>query len=120
MFLTPECPSNITITRYKFRLERVQRAALKIIFACKWASYTKFLASKNIVKLEKRRVKLALNFTKKAACHEKFKHWFQVFRNIIIFSKTYYRPSIGRTESLKKSPIPHLTKLINKNNGFFN
>ena len=39
----------------KLRLERVQRAALKIIFACKWDSYTKFLASKNIVKLEKRR-----------------------------------------------------------------
>ena len=71
-------------------------------------------------KLEKRREKLALNFAKKGARHEKFKHWFQASENIDIFSKTYYKPSIGRTESLKKSPIPHLTKLLNKNNGFFN
>ena len=70
-------------------------------------------------KLEKRREKLALNFAKKVARHEKFKHWFQASENIDIFSKTYYKPSIGRTESLKKSPIPHLTKLLNKSNGFF-
>ena len=99
-------------------MEKVQTAALKIIFACKWDSYTKFLVSKNIVKLEKRREKLALNFAKKAARHEKFKHWFQASENINIFSKTYYKPSIRRTKSLKKSLIPHLTKLLNRNNGF--
>ena len=88
------------------------------MFACEWDSHTKFLVSQKIVKLVRRRKQLALNFAKKAACHEKFKHWFQASENINIFSKTYYKPSIGRTESLKKSPIPHLTKLLNRNNGF--
>ena len=106
--------------RDSLRLERVQRTALKIIFACKWDSYTKFLASINIEKLDKRRKKLALNFAKKAARHAKFKHWFQSLDNVNIFSKTYYKPTIGRTASLKKSPISHLTRLLNQNNGYCN
>ena len=104
--------------RDSLRLERVQRTALKIIFACKWDSYTKFLISKNIEKLAKRRKKLALNFAKKSVRHKKFKDWFETNENLNIFSKTLYKPTISRTANLKKSPIPHLTRLLNQNNGF--
>ena len=100
------------------RIEKVQRTALRIIFACKWDSYTKFLKGNNIEKLKMRRKKLVLNFAKKALKHEKFKSWFKPTDNINIFNRTKYVPTISRTENLRESPIPNLTRILNQNNGY--
>ena len=38
-------------------------------------------------------------------------------RNTNIFNRTKYEPAIARTKNLWKSPIPHLTRILNANNG---
>ena len=100
------------------RLERVQRTDLRIIFACKWGSFSKFLEDNNIEKLDSRRKKLVLNFAKKALSHDKFKSWFKPTDNVNMFNRTKYEPAIARTVNLRRSPIPHLTNILNLNNRY--
>ena len=57
-------------------LERVQKTALAIIIGSDYTGYKDALNSLNVETLEERREKLCLNFAKKAAKSEKWKHWF--------------------------------------------
>ena len=57
-------------------MERVQKTALAIIIGRDYSGYKDALKSLNVETLEERRIKLCLNFAKKAAKSDKWKHWF--------------------------------------------
>ena len=105
-------------------LERVQKTALAIIIGSDYTGYKDALNSLNVETLEERRVMLCLNFAKKAAKSEKWKHWFvkstkQVLPPVNTRSKkpvqTEYKEVPTRTERYRESPLPFLTSLLNNN-----
>ena len=74
-------------------------------------------------KLSERRLKLCLNFAKRAEEHPKYQHWFTEementrpvpnTRSDKNACKTKYRVVPNRTERFKNSPIPYLTDVLN-------
>ena len=72
-------------------------------------------------KLSERRLKLCLNFAKRAKDHPKYQHWFSEemensrpvhnTRRDKNAYKTKYRVVPTRTDRFKNSPIPYLTDL---------
>ena len=97
-------------------LERVQKAAIKVILGTKYATYKKGLKVLKIDSLEKRRNKLCLSFAKKSAKHEKIMDMFPIRRNNHQMSKRYkrkYETKVAKTERYTKSAIPYMTKPIN-------
>ena len=63
---------------------------------------------------------LCLNFARKAIKSKKYKNWFEVQTQIGIETrseKNILKPVTltARTRNFKKSPIPHLTALLNEN-----
>ena len=95
------------------KLERVQKVALRLIFGF-GLSYRKILEKNNLERLADRRERLCLNFAKKATKHVKFKGWFKQSSGTI--GKASYCETVARRKKLLKSPIPYLTRLLNKNN----
>ena len=93
-------------------LERIQKAAFKIILGQNYNSYSKALQSLNLKTLKDRRHQLCQSFGRKQTRSSKFKVWF----------KKSARPARGnskinlpqtRTTIYKKSPLVYLTNLIN-------
>ena len=96
-------------------IERVQKGALHIILGDKYDSYRNALKATNLETLETRRDRLCLKFGKKAEKNSKHKNWFKVkHRTLTRQEVTKYFKTIARTGRLKKSPIPHITELLNK------
>ena len=60
----------------KAALERVQKAAVRVILGNSSITYQEGLKKLNIEKLDNRREKLCLNFAKKCLTNEKVKHMF--------------------------------------------
>ena len=75
--------------------------------------YTEICKKIQLEKLILRRESLCLNFAKKALKHEKFKDWF-VKQEGYQTHKTKFIETISRGNRLNKSPIPYLTRLLNK------
>ena len=108
--------SAITLNESK-KLERVQKVALRLIYG-RIFSYTALLKTAKLCKLSKRREKLCLEFAKKAAQHPKFKDWFKQVNVGQPKNRAKYAVTLSRLKRLEKSPIPYLTNLLNKNNGY--
>ena len=96
-------------------IERVQKMGLHIILGDKYVNYRNALKITDLQTLEARRDKLCLKFGKKAEKNVKHKNWFKHK------PKTYtrqddakYWTAIARTNRLKKSPICHLTGMLNQ------
>ena len=91
-------------------LERVQKAAVRIIIGHGYDSYSLTL------KYE-RREKLCLRFAKKSLNVDNFKHLFPVYKNEHNM-KTRYSPKYEQARIIsnryKMSTIPHLQRLLNK------
>ena len=98
-------------------LERVQKSALNIILG---SGYTSYESAPDILELdtdtlEERRDELCLNFARKSAEHPIHSKWFlktkgeQHTRNHNI-----YQPVWARTGRFGKSPIPHMTNILNE------
>ena len=69
----------------------------------------------NLETLEDRRTKLCLKFAKTAEKSEKYMHWFR--GKPIVNTRqpaAKYSEPIVRTERLKNSAIPYLTRLLNQ------
>ena len=103
------------------QLERVQKSACSIILGDDYKSYRSALQILNMDTLEKRRESLLLNFGKKALKSEKFKNWFCEEEKREPYVKTRYnrkklrlKPVTWRKARYKKSPLPYLTELLNK------
>ena len=93
-------------------IERVQKAALHIE---KYTSYRNALKQSKLQSLESRRDKLCLKFAKKAEKDPKHRQWFKKTQG----SKTRQNPTkyykvLAHHDRYKKSPISHLTRLLNK------
>ena len=98
-------------------IERVQKSALAIILSPNYISYEEALAMTELERLDRKRVKLSLNFARKAAKHPEHSNWFckqDVNTNIQTRSfKPPYKPVQARTQRLLKSPVPYFTQLLN-------
>ena len=98
------------------RIERVQRVTLRIICGNE-GSYSKLLKKNKLVTLKHRREKQSLSFAKKALKHKKFSNWFQAEKSNKA-SRVKYAECVTRQRRLANSPIPYLTGLLNRNNGY--
>ena len=98
-------------------LERVQKAAVRVIIGHGYESYSKTLRDLNIETLFERRERLCLRFAKKSLNVENFKHLFPVYRNNHDM-KTRYSPKYEQAKTAsnryKMSTVPHLQRILNK------
>ena len=97
-------------------IERVQKAALRIIFGDLYENYQNALEISNLENLDCRRENLCLKFAKRASEHPKFRYWFKQKPKLPtrLVQDQYYNP-IARTERLMKGSISYLTRLLNSN-----
>ena len=97
-------------------LERVQKSAVKIILNERDLDYDEALSRLNLDKLDKRREKLCLAFAKKCLKAEKVKEFFPVNEIKSIQTRNFERFKVNpfNTERYKKSSIPYLQSLLNK------
>ena len=104
------------ITRYEcMAIERVQKMALHIILSENYLSYENALKLVNLESLECRRIHLCIKFAKKAEKSDKYMHWFSARSSVNTRQpKVKYLEPKARTERLKKSAIPYLTRLLNE------
>ena len=97
------------------KIERVQKSALSIILGQKYKSYKSALRELNLDTLYTRRIKLCINFAKKAQKHTKFSRWFKQNEKVSVTRNkpTKFCEVYCRTERFKKSPISYLTTILN-------
>ena len=96
------------------KIERVQKAALRIILGKDYSSYDDSLQELELENLETRRVELCKNFATKAYKHERHSQWFwSPTTRPDTRNKTECTPVWTRTSRYKKSPLPYLTDLLN-------
>ena len=98
------------------RIERIQRTAIHVILGDAFKSYMKALAMCNLDRLDYRRVELIRNFAINTCANPKFTSWFAKNttpeRELRRTLPTWKEP-FTRTEKFSKSPIPHLTRILN-------
>jgi hypothetical protein len=82
-------------------LERVQKAAIRIILNKTFENYDQALERADLQNLEKRREILCLKFAKNSTKNNKTE------KILVKFAKT---------DRFKKSSIPYMQRLLNKNN----
>ena len=93
-------------------LERIQKAALRIILGEKYQSYNKSLELLNLETLASRRKQLCMSFARKASKDTKFKIWFSNLTKPTRTDPIFAVPR-SRTAAYEKSPLIYLTKLLN-------
>ena len=98
------------------QIERVQKAALAIIYQTRYKNYDNALRISGLEPLSVRRTQLCLKFAKKAYKNPKYKHWF--CENLVDVNtrsrKLSLKPVKYRTDRFRDSPISYLTKLLNE------
>ena len=98
-------------------LERVQKAAFSILLGKEYLSYENSLNTLGMNRLDDRRELLCAKFAKKAQKSDKFSAWFVRDEKVI---NTRSRPKNvkeveTRTTRFRKSALPYLTSILNKN-----
>ena len=99
------------------KIERVQKVVLRLIYG-REKSYRELLKEANLTNLYDRREKLCLNFARKALKHPYFKNWFLQANPRNHLEKARYYKCITRHKRLQNTPIPYMTELLNKYNGY--
>ena len=104
---------------YKNRrdLERVQRCAVRVIMKNNYKGYKNGLKTLRIQTLEKRREMLCLKFAKNCLKDEKLKKFFPVKKSEHKMKKRKtmkFKTNKTRTERYRKSAIPYMQRLLNK------
>ena len=100
-------------------LERVQKAAVRVILGKKYTSYNNGLKMLNLETLSKRRQTLCLRFANNCLKNEKVKDFFpknNPKHKMKKRKKKLIKIPIANTERYKKSAIPYMKKLLNKEN----
>ena len=98
-------------------LERVQKAAVKVILKGKYTNYNNGLKKLNLQSLDKRRELLCLRFSKKCLSNEKVSKMFPTKINTHPMKKRKmkkYKENKTRTERYRKSAIPYMQRLLNE------
>ena len=96
--------------------DRVAKVGLKIIFGDNYNGFENALQRANILKPTDQFIKMTKQFATKSSKHPKFSKWFVPKQEDSICTrskKPTFIPVPCRTERYKKSPIPHLTALLN-------
>ena len=99
-------------------LERVQKAAVRIIMGKDYKNYEDALDKIGLDSLIDRRESLSLRFAKKCVesenerCNEIFKHK-QKPHTMKTRKEEYFTVKYANTERLKKSAVPYLQRLLN-------
>ena len=97
-------------------LERVQKAALRIILDSKYTDYKSALFLTNLETLRSRRKYLCLKFAQKCVKTGKLSDLFPIIRkNINTRPHEKFHVTKARTERLAKSTVPYLQRLLNEN-----
>ena len=110
----PVWHSSLTLAN-RLSIERVQKAALQVIFGPSFTSYKSACVAANLQTLETRRSNLCKKFAFKAVKNPKHKQWFKVNTKQ---SKTRQRQPffchvVTRTKRFKNSPLSYLTEILN-------
>ena len=98
-------------------LERVQKAAVKVILGNKYISYKDGLKTLNIQTLDDRREVLCLSFAKKCLKNEKVKSLFPLKKsehNMKIRKTNKFKTERANTKRYEKSAVPYMRRLLNK------
>ena len=97
-------------------LERVQKAAIRVIMGKDYKSYKNGLKELRLETLEKRREILCLKFAKRCLKNEKVKQIFEKNKSKHQMKKRtprIYENKKARTKRYKQSSVPYMTKLLN-------
>ena len=97
-------------------LERVQKAAVRVIMGKEYSTYKEGLKNLNLNNLKLRRKNLCLSFAKKCIKNEKVKNMFPLRKVIHGMKKRKSRKFQNVktcTNRYKKSAIPYMAKLLN-------
>ena len=103
----------------KSDLERVQKAAIRIICGKNYESYSQTLKELGMVTLSERRENLCLKFAKKSLKINNFGHLFPISTKrhpMKTRGNNYYKISQGFSEQFFKSAIPYMQRLLNEDN----
>ena len=103
-------------SRNRIDIERVQKAAVRVIMGNNYNTYRQSLKELKLDTLERRREILCLKFAKKCLQNEKLKNLFPLNKNkhsMIRRNKRKHETRKIRTTRFEKSAIPYMTKLLN-------
>ena len=100
------------------QLERIQKAALAIIYDQRYRNYEHALKLSGLKSLTERRKYICLKFAKKAFKNPKYQHWFCVNPEVTGVKTRSEKPDLkpvqARTDRFANSPIAYLTRLLNE------
>ena len=104
-------------------IERVQKSVLKIILKERYKDYESALKDLNLESLSKRREMLCLKFAKKSLKLQNFKNMFPLNNKKLHImkqrkEKKFYEKH-AHTDRYKKSSIPFMQKLLNKEDRYY-
>ena len=95
-------------------IERVQKSAYAIIFGPN--NYMQSLEKSDNVTLQLRRSELSNKFATKSAANTTFSEWFVKKDHVVnTRNQATYKEIHARCERWFRSPIPHMTRLLNSN-----
>ena len=100
-------------------LERIQKAALRVIMGKQFINYKNSLKELNLETLEKRRETLCLKFAKNCLKNEKLKDMFplkKIKHKMKKRNENKYEMKKNRTKRLEMSALPYMRKLLNDEN----
>ena len=98
-------------------IERIQKAAVKIIMGKNYEGYSKSLKFLNLDSLYERRENGALKFAKKSVMNEKFSSFFPKNPEGHIMRTRFsdrYKVNKANTERYRRSAVPYLQRLLNQ------
>ena len=98
-------------------LERVQRAAVRVIMGNDFTNYKNGLKYLNLVTLEKRRELLCLKFAKNCLNNGKVKNMFPLKKskhNMKKRKQKKFKTTRSKTKRMQKSALPFMRNLLNE------
>ena len=98
-------------------IERVQKAALRLIMGERYHGYKQALEHLNLDSLKERRKKIALSFAKKSLKLEKFSKFLPLNNAKHLMNKRNhdkYDVNSAKTERYRRSAVPFLQRLLNE------
>ena len=107
--------SSLTKTNRK-DIERVQKAAVKVILGKSYTTYKDGLEYLNLYTLDRRRENLCINFAKKCLKTDKVKKLFPLensMHKMTTRNKQKFKIFKQNTKRYQKSSIPYMRKLLN-------
>ena len=100
-------------------LERIQKAAVRLIMGRRHLNYKTSLSKLNLQELPERRETLCVNFAKRTTQNKKMRHMFPHRKELRSAKRRHtelYHVKNAKTERLKNSAIPYMQNLLNKEN----